>query len=86
MPTLSLSKNQGSRAGIRDIYHIVLARPWVSFSWLGLSARSTARAPAVSSPPLHSCSIGPRPLPSLILLTLGISSGIRARLGVKSHN
>ena len=24
MPTLSLSKNQGSRAGIRDIYHIAL--------------------------------------------------------------
>ena len=23
MPTLSLSKNQGSRAGTRDIYHIL---------------------------------------------------------------
>lgn len=26
MPTLSLSKNQGSRAGTRDIYHIGRAR------------------------------------------------------------
>ena len=28
MPTLSLSKNQGSRAGTCDIYHILLAGAW----------------------------------------------------------